>query len=105
MDVKSVLLNVGVAGLFVLANALTFKSLEPGMSWLMIVVSATSIAAYFAFRFMCDAYGLAVAAGIIDSLVVFLSLVIAIFIFKEHLTTRQYVGLVVLLVGLYLIRE
>lgn len=105
MDVKSVLLTVGVAGLFVLANALTLKSLEPGMSWLMIVVSVISVAAFFAFRFMCDAYGLAIAAGFVDSLIVFLSVVIAVFIFEEQLATRQYVGLVVLLVGLFLLRE
>jgi drug/metabolite transporter (DMT)-like permease len=105
MDVKFVISSVGVAGLFVLANALTLKSLEPGMAWLMLVVSVTSVGGYFAFRFMCAASGLAIAAGIVDSVIIFLTLGIAVFIFDEQLTIRQYVGLVVLLVGLYLVRE
>jgi drug/metabolite transporter (DMT)-like permease len=46
-----------------------------------------------------------VAAGIVDSLIIFLTLGIAVFIFHEQLTRRQYAGLIVLLVGLYLVRE
>jgi transporter family protein len=94
----------GVAALYVAANVLTQKSLEPGKAWLMGVVSVLAVAAFFAFRFICQRFGLAVSSGVVDSLLTILTLAIAVFVLKEELTVRQYCGLGVLLLGLYLVR-
>ena len=104
MDLKAFVLSAGVAGLYVLANVLTQKSLEPGKSWLMALVSLLAISAFFAFRFMVKSFGLAVASGVVDSLLTLLTIAFAVFVLRESLSVKQYAGLSCLLVGLYLVR-
>ena len=104
MNLTSFLWSAAVAGLYVAANVLTKRSLEPGRAWLMILVSVLAVGAFFAFRAICKQFGLAVASGVVDSLLTLLTLAIAVLWDKEVLTTTQLTGLGFILVGLFLVR-
>ncbi len=104
MDYKAISFSAGVALLFVFANILTKKSLDAGWEWLMVVVSFLAVAAFIAFRSVCKNFGLAVASGVVDSFLTIFTIAVAIFVFKESLTAKQYAGLGLLFIGLYLVR-
>ncbi len=104
MDYKGISFSAGVALLFVLANILTKKSLDAGWEWLMIVVSFLVVGAFMTFRAVCKSFGLAVASGVVDSLMMIFTIAIAIVVFKESLTAKQYAGLALLVIGLQLVR-
>lgn len=90
---------------FMLCNLGAKLSLKPDQGWLLIPVCCGASVAYWFFRRACEVSGLAVASSIIDSLAALISVMIGLFVLHEQLLPRQYIGLVTLFVGLYLIRE
>jgi multidrug transporter EmrE-like cation transporter len=104
MDFRSFLLSASVAAMFVMANVLTKKSLEEGWHWLTWVVSLLAVIAFLSFRFLCQRFGLAVASGVVDSILTIASILIAMFFFKEQLSYRQIAGLTFIVVGIFLVK-
>jgi len=60
---------------------------------------------YWMFRNAVRIHGLAVASGVIDSLLTVLTVILALLLFREPVTFRQCCGLTLLLVGLYLVHQ
>ena len=89
--------------LFTLANVCVKLSLKD-KQWLMCAAFACSIAAYWTFRRVCILKGMAVTEGIFGSLITVLTVAIGILIFKESLNYKQMAGLMLILVGLFLIQ-
>ncbi len=104
MGLIDLLFAILTASVFVLCNTGTKISLDPGREWVMYPVYFGAAFAFWLFRKVCIEHGLAVSSGVVDSLITLVSIAIGIFFFHESLHTRQYVGLGVLLVGLYLVR-
>ena len=104
MDFRAIIFSVAVALIYVLANVLTERSLAPGKAHLMAWVSALAVVAFFGFRFVCQHYGLAVASVVVDSLLTLLTVAYAVFVLKDRLSTVQYVGVFLLLAGLFLVK-
>ena len=90
--------------LFTLANVCVKLSLGKDRQWLMFAAFGGSVAAYWLFRRVCVAKGLAVTEGVFGSLITVLTVAIGLMIFKESLTTKQMAGLGLILVGLFLIQ-
>lgn len=103
MDIRAVVLSVVVALFFVGANVLTKRSCAPGEGHLMVWVSLLAISAFFGFRLVCQTYGLGLTSAVIDSVLTLLTVAWAVFILRERYSTVQYVGLILLLVGLLLV--
>jgi drug/metabolite transporter (DMT)-like permease len=104
MDGRAIVFSVVVAMLYVAANVLTEKSLEPGKTHLMGVVFLLAIVAFLGFRWCCQQFGLAIASTVVDSLLTLLTVGYAVFILKDRLTSIQYVGIVLMIVGLLLVK-
>ncbi len=102
---QGTLAAVSCAMLFVLCNVGTRYSLEPGRNWVMFPVAVCSVIAFLVFQVVCKSYGLAVTSGIVDSLLTVLSIAAGLLLFRESLTPRQYVGIALLIAGLYLSRS
>jgi drug/metabolite transporter (DMT)-like permease len=93
-----------VALLFVFANSMAMKSLEPGHEWFVWISASIGFGAFCGFRYVCQQYGLAIASGIVDSTLTILTVLVGIFLFQETLTLRQYLGLGLIISGLVLVR-
>ena len=91
------------AVLFVLCNLAAKKSLDPGWEWSRFVVYALAMASYWMFRNAVRIHGLAVASGVIDSLLTVLTIILALILFREPVTFKQCCGLALLLAGLYMV--
>lgn len=89
--------------LFTLANVCVKLSLKD-RQWLMFAAFGASVAAYWLFRRVCIAKGLAVTEGVFGSLITVLTVAIGILLFKESLTPKQMGGLGLILIGLFLIQ-
>ncbi len=63
-----------------------------------------SIIAYWAFRRLCVIKGLALTEGVFGSLITVLTVAVGLMMFKEALSVKQMIGLVVIIVGLFLIQ-
>lgn len=103
MGFRDLILSILCASTFVLCNTGAKLSLTTGREWLMFPVYGGSVLAFWLFRRVCTGNGLAVASGMIDTMATVISVFIGIFILKEELQMQQYLGLIVLFVGLYLI--
>jgi drug/metabolite transporter (DMT)-like permease len=104
MDSRAIFLSVCVAGLYVFANVLTEKSLTPGKEHYMAYVCVIAVVAFLGFRWCCQQFGLGVASAVVDSLLTLLTVAYAIIILKDRLTAIQYVGVLLLLLGLLLVK-
>ena len=104
MDGRAILFSVVVAMLYVAANVLTEKSLEPGKTHLMGYVFLLAVVAFIGFRWCCQQFGLAIASTVVDSLLTLLTVGYAVFILKDRLTSIQYVGIVLMIAGLLLVK-
>ncbi len=70
----------------------------------MFAAFGGSVAAYWLFRRVCIAKGLAVTEGVFGSLITVLTVAIGLMMFKESLSAKQMAGLGLILVGLFLIQ-
>ena len=104
MTLVTFLWGLATAVIFALCNIGTELSLKPNKTWLMYLVSAGAVFGYWVFRRVCQHHGLAISGGMVDSLLTVITISVAIFVLKEELLVKQYVGLGFLVVGLFLIR-
>ena len=94
-----------VASLFIAANLSVMQSVKSEHSGLwMLATSLLAIAAFFAHRAIIIKYGALRATGIVDSLLTVFTLLIAWYLFQEELTAVQWLGIGLMLVGLYLVK-
>lgn len=94
-----------VASLFVAANLSVMQSVKSEHSGLwMFATSVLAVAAFFAHRAIIVKFGALRATGIVDSLLTVFTLLIAWYLFQEKLTTVQWLGIGLMLVGLYLVK-
>ncbi|MFO0943980.1 MAG: EamA family transporter [Pirellulales bacterium] len=94
-----------VASLFVAANLAVMQSVNSTSPKLwMLATSVLAIAAFFAHRSVVVKFGALRATGIVDSLLTILTMLAAWLWFREQLTLQQWVGISLLLVGLYLVK-
>ena len=94
-----------VASLFVAANLSVMQSVKSQHSSLwMLATSILAVAAFFAHRAIIVKFGALRATGIVDSLLTVFTLLIAWYLFQEKLTTVQWLGIGLMLVGLYLVK-
>lgn len=70
----------------------------------MLATSILAVAAFFAHRAIIVKFGALRATGIVDSLLTVFTLLIAWYLFQEKLTTVQWLGIGLMLVGLYLVK-
>jgi drug/metabolite transporter (DMT)-like permease len=101
---RAIILSVAVAVVFVAANVLTEKSLEPGRAHIMVWVWLLACLGFGAQRWCYQAFGLSVAAAVIDSLLTLLTVGYGIFILKDRLTPMQYIGITLMLIGIFLVK-
>ena len=59
---------------------------------------------FLAFRKVCEQYSLARASAVVDGVMTLATVAIALLFFREAITSKQSVGLVLILVGLYMVR-
>jgi multidrug transporter EmrE-like cation transporter len=104
MKALGLLPALGCAVVFVLCNLGTKFSLNAGKAWLMHGVYGGAILAYWMFRKVCSHHGLAVSSSVVDSLVTVATVMIGILVLHEQLNVKQYVGLLMILIGLQLVR-
>ena len=104
MDGKALFFTTFVALLMVAANVFTERSLHPGKGHLMAVVFLAACAGFWGFRYCCQAFGLTVASSVVDTLLTLLTVGYGVFVLQEKLGAVQYAGIVLLLVGLFLVK-
>lgn len=104
METRTYFISAAVAGLFVFANWLTKKSLDEGYAWLTPLVFILGGLAFLTFRFVCRDVGLAVASSVVDSLLLLGTLLVAYVVLGEQLSAIKWAGVVLIVVGLFLVR-
>lgn len=71
------------------------------MRALLITIVAAPLS-YLSFGYLNSRLDLARAGGLVNSLIVIFTTAVAVFIFKESLTWMQYLGVGLIVVGIYL---
>ncbi|MFN9720692.1 MAG: hypothetical protein ACK58L_18495 [Planctomycetota bacterium] len=104
MDPRPLFFSIVVAFVFVTANVLTEKSLEPGKTWVFALACGLACVALLGFRWCCQQFGLAIASAVVDSLLTLLTVGYAVLILRERLSSIQYAGLALLLLGILLVK-
>jgi drug/metabolite transporter (DMT)-like permease len=93
-----------VAAMFVVANIVTQKSLQPGQSWLQWLAAMLGFGGFLAFRKVCEQYSLARASAVVDGVMTLATVAIALAVFRDPINVKQGAGLALILVGLYMVR-
>ncbi|KKP43024.1 MAG: hypothetical protein A2639_01745 [Candidatus Staskawiczbacteria bacterium RIFCSPHIGHO2_01_FULL_34_27] len=81
-------------GFFVACNVITAQWAKTGQNLLWIPVFVCAMIGYILFGLLIKQTNLAVSSGLVDALLVVLSISIGIFILKDAVNTQQIVGLV-----------
>src|SRR3989344_7733661 len=83
-----------ITGFFVASNTITAQWAKTGQNLLWIPVFTCAIIGYVLFGLLVKQNSLSVSVGLIDALLMVLSIAIGIFVFKDIVTTKQVMGLI-----------
>src|SRR3989344_7511959 len=81
-------------GFFVAGNVITAQWAKTGQNLLLIPIFIVACIGYVLFGLLIKQTNLAISTGLVDALLVVLSISIGIFILKDAVNTQQIVGLV-----------
>lgn len=90
-------------GFFVAGNVITsyWAKTNNNLLWIPIIISASI--GYFLFGLMLKQTNLSVSSGLVDAGIVIFSILIGIFIFKDIVTAKQAIGLILACLAVILI--
>ena len=88
---------------FVAGNTITAQWAKTNNHWLWIPIFISAVIGYFLFGLLVKQTNLAIGAGLIDALLVIISILIGIFIFKNMVTIQQAIGLVLASIAVILL--
>ena len=87
------LIAMFAASLFVLGDVISTKWARDGNNNLLILIFIIGPFAYICQSFMTKKTSLAVASGMVNTLIVVGSILAAILLFRDPISIRQYIGL------------
>ena len=89
-----ILLVTITTGLFVVGNTITAHWAKTNNHFLWVPIIISAVIGYFLFGLLVKQTNLTISAGLIDAFLVIISIKIGIFIFKDVVTFKQVIGLV-----------
>lgn len=81
-------------GFFVAGNSLTAHWAKTSQHFLWIPIFLSAMIGYILFGFLIKQTNFSISVGLVDSLIIVLSILIGIFIFKDTVNVQQGLGLV-----------
>ena len=91
------------AGFFVFSNIISYQWAKTNQYWLWPLIFFSACVGYILFGFLVKQSNLSVSSGLVDALIVIISILIGIFVFKDVVTIKQTIGLVLACISVILI--
>ena len=91
------------ASFFVFGSLITTHWAKTDQVWLWIPVFVSASMGYILFGYLIKNTNLSISAGLVDATILIVSILIGIFVFKDVVTTRQAIGLVLASLSLLLV--
>lgn len=98
-----ILLVTVTVGFFIASNVIASQWAKTNQHWLWFPIFISACIGYVLFGYLIRQTNLSITSGLVDALIVIISILIGIFIVKDAVTTKQIIGLILAIFAVILI--